>query len=81
MSKAIKIFNESLCRGGDCTAKSQMFIYEGAAKRVIDDYTSEQFDKLIKRLKGINGVPGLLVKKDVLQLINEIKSQKFTPLP
>lgn len=82
MNTAAKYFNERLCRGGDCTAKSQMFIYNEAAKVVVELFNNEQLNKLsnsIKNMKGINGIKGLIAKNDVLGIINNYKKEKFKP--
>lgn len=74
-----KYFEQRLCMGGDCTAKSQQFLFEGAAKEVASLFCQEQINKAIRKIQrlSINGIKGLVGKSDVIKIMNEIKKEKF----
>ena len=64
-SKAYKYFQDRLCQGGDCTAKTEYFLVEGAVERTVDLYHEEQIEVIKKRLlKYLN--PKLV--KEILEL-------------
>jgi len=79
-SKAVKYMAERLCEGGDCTAKSQMFLIAGAVEKVATMYAQEQFDRAINRIRkqaNINGIKGLCAKEDVLTALKNIRNEEF----
>jgi hypothetical protein len=79
MSKSQKYFTERLCRGGDCTARSQWFIYAPAAENVASMFSKERINEAICKIKKlkINGVRSLVSKADVIEVLNLVKKHKF----
>jgi len=81
MKKSEKYFVERICMGGDCTAKSQKFIYAPAAQTAASMFSSEVLDMAIKRVNrgaNINGIKGLCAKKDVIAILKELQKEKFS---
>ena len=62
-SRAFKYVQERLCKGGDCTARSQMFLVDGAVQKAAEMFAKERSDELDKILNK--------KAKSILKIIKE----------
>ncbi len=74
-----KYVRERISKGGECTAKTQEFIFAPAAYHAAEMFSAEILNKAMSQVRKlkINGVRGVISKADVIKVLSSLKKEKF----